>query len=272
MSQYKINLACGNVFVAGNDWINLDYIAIDKDVRRANLLTRLPFPEDYASLVYSSHFLEHIPRNQVHDFLAECLRVLKSGGVLRLVLPDMDNLCRTYLTHRDSGEHEKADFVVLEILDQCVRREAGGEMGQMYRRLTADSENNRDFIEFVRIRTGENILNKPSMPTKQIDVTGLVQRVWARAVRLWTRAVLSFLPEAFRLQNVSYTDLGECHHWVWDFYQLRKILETVGFVSIERSEASASRINGFPFKPLDLDDDGRPRKGNCSMYIEASKP
>ena len=68
-------------------------------------------------MVYSSHFLEHIPRDQVAPFLQECWRILKPGGVLRIVVPDLENLCRIYLYHRDQGEHDLADFLVLELLD-----------------------------------------------------------------------------------------------------------------------------------------------------------
>jgi hypothetical protein len=49
-------------------------------------------------------------------------------------------------------------------------------------------------------------------------------------------------------------------------------LENVGFVDIQRCQVSTSRFADFPFHVLDLDADGRPRKGAESMYIEARKP
>jgi hypothetical protein len=170
MFSAKVNLASGGVFVTGDGWINLDYNAAAPDVRRADLLGRLPLPDNGAALVYSSHFLEHIPRNQVPDFLAECWRILAPGGVLRLVLPDLENLCRAYLLHRERGEHEKADFVVLEMIDQCVRRESGGELGRLYRRLNAGPEVQRELIDFVRERTGENVLS--SSPPRSLSSCG----------------------------------------------------------------------------------------------------
>ena len=89
----KVNLACGSVFVADDGWINLDYGASTAAVQRADLLGRLPLPDDHAALVYSSLFLEHIPRDQVADFLTECPRIFASGNVLRLVFPDLEKLC-----------------------------------------------------------------------------------------------------------------------------------------------------------------------------------
>ena len=76
------------------------------------------------------------------------------------MVPDLENLCRTYLYHRDQGEHDKADFVVLELLDQCVRRQSGGELGRYYRRPKADPLGNAS-IAFVRDRTGEDLVHSP---------------------------------------------------------------------------------------------------------------
>ena len=118
----NVNLACGSVYLTDTAWLNLDYASSSPAVQRANLLGRLPLADATADLVYSSHFLDHIPREHVAPFLQECYRIRKPGGVLRLVVPDLENLCRTYLHHRDQGEHDKADFVVLELLDQCVRQ------------------------------------------------------------------------------------------------------------------------------------------------------
>lgn len=135
MQTQKINLGCGPVFVDTSDWVNLDFSPASSAVRQANLLTRLPFADNAVGVVYSSHFLEHVPRAAVAGVLAECFRVLQPGGILRLVLPDLENLCRAYLAHRDGGEHDKADFIVLEMVDQCVRDTSGGELGRYYQFL-----------------------------------------------------------------------------------------------------------------------------------------
>ena len=80
------------------------------------------------------------------------------------------------------------------------------------------------------------------------------------------------LPAAFRAQNVSLAGVGERHHWLWDFHQLQQALEAAGFQGVERRTAATSALADFPFHPLDLDTDGRPRKGAESMYVEAHKP
>ena len=151
----KINLACGNVFVSGDGWENLDYSARGAAVQQADLLGRLPLSDHCAALVYSSHFLEHVPRDMVIGFLEECYRVLEPNGVIRLVLPDLEELCKAYLHYRKLGEHKKADFVVIQIIDQCVRRAPGGELGRIYRELRSSCSSDSQFLEFIRNRNGD---------------------------------------------------------------------------------------------------------------------
>jgi SAM-dependent methyltransferase len=281
MEARNVHLGCGPVFVDSPDWINLDFAAASPAVKQANLLGRLPLHSGKARLIYTSHFLEHIPRPKVDAFLRECLRVLRPDGVLRLVLPDLEEMSRSYLTLRDTDEHEKADFLVLEMIDQCVRREPGGELGDFYRRLRDSHAQQADLIAFVRDRTGEDLSEKVSRAEVSAngalaDLRPLFERLFRglqpRLRRAWLRLLLSALPSAFRAQNVSLAGVGERHHWLWDFHQLQQALLAAGFAAVERREANTSGITDFPFQPLDLDAEGRPRKGVGSMFVEARKP
>jgi predicted SAM-dependent methyltransferase len=47
--------------------------------------------------VYSSHFLEHLTRREASKIVKDCFRVLKPGGWIRLVCPDLRILARKYL-------------------------------------------------------------------------------------------------------------------------------------------------------------------------------
>ena len=59
-----------------------------------DLRKRFPWPSGSARAVYSSHTLEHLSRDQGRFFLQECARVLKPGGVLRIVVPDLAVILR----------------------------------------------------------------------------------------------------------------------------------------------------------------------------------
>lgn len=81
----------------------------------------LPYRESSLFYIYSSHCFEHLYLNQAIEFLRDCFRVLKPGGVLRLVIPDLELYCREYMesvngNHRDRQEEFPADFFVRRLL------------------------------------------------------------------------------------------------------------------------------------------------------------
>ncbi|WP_341327603.1 methyltransferase domain-containing protein [Methylotuvimicrobium sp. KM2] len=266
------NIACGENYI--KDWINFDYSPNSKYVRKADLLKPLPVADSFADLVYSSNFIEHIPRNLVRSFLNECFRIIKSGGYLRLVLPDWEELCSTYLTLRRSDEQQqkRADFLMLEMLDQCVRTISGGELGAYYQRLQAKPSEYDELIEFVQHLTGHKLRTvDDTVPPKALHRSPF-KRILSKLEQQYIRAVISLLPSAFRHQNISWTQIGEKHAWMYDFYTIGCLLSKAGFVDVQRMSATTSNISDFPFMPLDVNPDGSPRKGAESMYIEAVKP
>jgi SAM-dependent methyltransferase len=282
MSSKYINLGCGPVYINTPAWINIDFNSDSPEVLKANLLKRLPLPSEDAELIYSSHFLEHIPKANVDAFLRECYRVLQPNGLLRLVLPDFEEMARTYLKLRESANHEQADFLMLEMIDQCVRNEPGGELGRFYTQLQNATSEQRDLVEFVLMRTGEDLRAVKKLATKKPGAykiaswtltAGRAKKRLQHVLRyIWLQIWLAGLPAAFRAQNISLAGVGERHHWLWDFHQLSELLESVGFVEIQRCSADSSSLADFPFYPLDLDTERRPRKGMESMYVEAKKP
>lgn len=106
---------------------------IDPGIIRWKLARGIPFEDASFDVVYHSHFLEHLDRRAALLFLSECHRVLKPGGILRVVLPDLELLVRTYcaalaeLDRGDSltavGTHEGA---IYDLFDQMVRGQASG--------------------------------------------------------------------------------------------------------------------------------------------------
>jgi SAM-dependent methyltransferase len=267
-----LNIGCGDSYL--ESWLNLDYVPHSAYVRQANLLDRLPISDNSTDVVYSSHFLEHIPRNQVVGFLNECYRVTKLGGTLRLVLPDWEELCSTYLSFRREGQHDKADFLMLEMLDQCVRRVPGGELGAYYAHLQASPHANKEMAELVRQRTGHDLQSGQTVASEKhwVRIIKNPKKILSMLERVYCRAVIALLPSAYRQQNISLTSVGEKHAWMYDFYTVEYLLLKAGFIDVQRVSATTSNIPDFPFYPLDVMEDGLPRKGAESMYIEAVKP
>ncbi len=122
MSKKKINLGCGPI--GKEDWINMDwgilailskmsfmlhllintrllpkqyYVPWPKNLYIRDLRKKLPFSDSSIDYIYTSHFIEHLPRYQVTDLLLECKRVLKSSGVIRICVPDLIMLANKYI-------------------------------------------------------------------------------------------------------------------------------------------------------------------------------
>jgi len=100
-----------------------------------NLAKGIPLESDSVDAVYHSHFLEHLDKNVVTIFLQEVRRVLKPNGIQRIVVPDMELLCRNYISHiacceSDSTEFTKHDSYVADIIEQSVRKEPYGTSQQ----------------------------------------------------------------------------------------------------------------------------------------------
>lgn len=72
------------------------------DISYADAATRIPHDTGSVDVIYSSHMIEHLDRHEAKAFLAECRRVLKSGGILRLAVPDLRNAVEQYLALDDA--------------------------------------------------------------------------------------------------------------------------------------------------------------------------
>ena len=88
----RLHVGCGKNRFEG--WINADINP------RADLIVflqkRLPFRNNSLLRIYSEHVLEHVPYRTGLSFLKETYRTLQSGGVIRIAMPDLDDLIDGY--------------------------------------------------------------------------------------------------------------------------------------------------------------------------------
>lgn len=87
-----LNLGAGGH--AREGWMSLDLGGGDVNV---DLRWGLPFDDDSADLVYFAHALEHFRyKSEAKPILMEVRRVLRPGGRMRLIVPDMEVYLRSY--------------------------------------------------------------------------------------------------------------------------------------------------------------------------------
>jgi hypothetical protein len=84
----KINLACGRDVWDG--WASLDPRSVHPDIINWSFDEQIPFGENMADVILTSHSLQHIPTNEYAEAFLECWRVLRPGGVLRLHQDDAE--------------------------------------------------------------------------------------------------------------------------------------------------------------------------------------
>lgn len=83
--------------VKGEKWINIDMEEFPTVDISMNVLDGLPFRENSVDIVYSEHFIEHLPKDGAKSFLADVLRILKPGGVHRILTPDLRGCVDVFL-------------------------------------------------------------------------------------------------------------------------------------------------------------------------------
>jgi predicted SAM-dependent methyltransferase len=116
-SDPPVRLNLGSGFHPKPGWINVDLLAPQADLR-LDLREPLPFADNSVAAIYSEHFFEHLNYTQLTDsmawqlettqepsdaltFLRECKRVLRPGGVLDIVVPDVEGILQEYVGRRE---------------------------------------------------------------------------------------------------------------------------------------------------------------------------
>lgn len=80
-------------------------------VRYGDILKGLPIADGSADLVYASHILEHLPYADFWLALRNTYRMLKPGGVFRLIVPDMEIRAVRYLEMHKRGDSEAGSWL-----------------------------------------------------------------------------------------------------------------------------------------------------------------
>lgn len=90
-----------------NGWINIDVLNLQEFAKRhhykfinMDIRQKLNFNDNSIDLIYSSHMLEHLTADEGFFFLRECHRILRSGGVVRIAVPDADKLIKYYQSNQ----------------------------------------------------------------------------------------------------------------------------------------------------------------------------
>jgi len=118
-------------------------LRVDPEIIYWDVRHGMPFESGSLDVVYSSHVLEHLERLDALGLLVECRRVLRPGGIMRVVVPDLEALVRNYVESipKDAGANSDQfrlhHLAVEQLLEQMVRDEpyGTGSQPELVRRL-----------------------------------------------------------------------------------------------------------------------------------------
>jgi predicted SAM-dependent methyltransferase len=114
-----VNVGAGD---SGNEgWINIDGFPGRGVTCLADARKRLPFQDNSVKGIFSEHFFEHIDyTEEAPHFLRECFRSLQPGGVVRIIVPDLERYLKAYV------QDDWSLFAKIRPLDESLRDHAYG--------------------------------------------------------------------------------------------------------------------------------------------------
>lgn len=252
-----LNIGCGNIFHP--DWINIDLIKspdiINHDIKKA-----LPFPDNEIEVIYHSHMLEHLNKQDAEKFIKECFRILKPGGIMRIVIPDLEEICKEYLINlqngfitRDENIIKKYNWNKLEMLDQIVRRKYGGSMGKALFNNSIDNE-------YAKQRGGDTVIdilnNAKTNDKKQKIISKIKNKIY------------NYFPFFYQKK---FDNSGENHKWMYDKLDLKILLIKNGFNNYRLVDYKTSAIPKWSQYNLDKSSYGDFPRKPYSLFAEAKK-
>ncbi len=119
-AKVMLHLGCGRNYFDG--WINIDnnsYNDIQKLDLHWDLRKKLPFKDNSVDFIYNEHFFEHFSIEESLRLLHEFKRILNPQGVIRISMPDLDDIVKVYL----NPDYGPADFSAVMGTELVTRAE-----------------------------------------------------------------------------------------------------------------------------------------------------
>ena len=87
------------------------YMGVDMHNPAADIkqdLMKLDLPDGCADEIMASHVIEHIPQHRAPEILTKWFNALKAGGKLVLETPDLEALCKDFLSQDGKAQYDTA--------------------------------------------------------------------------------------------------------------------------------------------------------------------
>jgi hypothetical protein len=115
----KLNVGASPIWKQAG-WHILDHkLTQNSEFGIAGDADKIELPDESCDVVFCSHVFEHIPHVKLPLVISEINRVLKPGGVFRILTPDLARIARAYV------ESDEEFFRVAQSEDESLRTDLG---------------------------------------------------------------------------------------------------------------------------------------------------
>jgi len=108
MNEIKLHLGCGSIRLTG--FINVDIRDLPGVDKVEDVISLPSFIEKSVDLIYACHVLEPLSRHDRLSGMNRWFEVLRSGGILRLAVPDFEKIVHLY-TNKGVGVDQLIGFL-----------------------------------------------------------------------------------------------------------------------------------------------------------------
>ena len=247
-----LNLGCGSKIHP--KMINIDFFPLHSSVIKYNLLEPLSFKNNSIDLVYHANLLEHFDRSDGYKFLKDNYRILKKDGILRISVPNLENICREYIKilGKKKINKKKLLWIKIELLDQIARNKPGGEMSEILNKKNS-------LKSYIKQRIGNFKIKKEFLINK-MSLNRVIKKMWT--------IILGSLSQNWKIGK--FRSSGEVHLWMYDQFSLKEILYEIGFKKTNLVNPYKSSSKWWLDNNLDISENGFPCDPN-NLFLEAKK-
>ena len=127
----KLQIGAGQNVLAG--WLNTDLRPAGPEVCFLDAGVRFPFPDGVFDYVLSEHQIEHIPFERAGFMLAECRRVLRPGGRIRIATPSLEVLAGLVTDRHTDAQRRYIEFISAGYLGPGLPAGVAGVVNNAFR-------------------------------------------------------------------------------------------------------------------------------------------
>ena len=240
---YGINLGSGSGWQLSH-WQEMDQIG----GRHLDAETILPFDDSSIRWVYSSYFFEHIDDNTADNLIAESYRILKPGGILRIIVPDFELFIQKYLENDEKWYRE-------------ITRSTARPEWEKYKVADCLSNLLLDWIANHDFEGSHGPYCGPPIGVSEDDVKYKAKNCDTEDFCEWAQGLIQADDPHIQHNHINW----------WDVQKFLIFFKASGFRIIFHSDYMQSDARVLLKDNKNMFDSWKPNREHCSIYMETIK-